>query len=147
MEINYIKDNIINAKGYIAHCISSDIVMGAGVAFDLALEFPYMRNNLRQYRVDVNGEYLISPFPMVIKTKRIFNLISKKYYFNESTYPYLTECLRQLKEMCVMLNITTLNIPKIGSKRDGLSWKRVSNIIKKTFGDIDNFKINIYVID
>lgn len=115
---------------YIAHSISGDYSLGAGVAkriskkyvmsYKLQLFYPNKRNK--------NCALLID---------NVFNLVTKKTLFDKPTYESLKTALLDMKKQCIKHNIKKIAMPHISCGMDGLSWKRVKPLIEEVFNDTD----------
>lgn len=117
----------------LAHCISADFVLGAGIAkqFDRIYQMRFKLNNRYgdiPQKERVGKTYFVD---------NVFNLITKEWYYNKPTYETLTHCLEEIKERMIQLNITKLAIPKIGCGLDRLQWNVVEQIIKGVFANTD----------
>jgi O-acetyl-ADP-ribose deacetylase (regulator of RNase III) len=110
---------------YLAHCIASDAAMGAGIAVQFVKQFPEIKV-LRTTNNKVGS---------CIKIKRVLNLITKKVSSGKPTYESFTRSLEDCKKVCLTENIKLIAMPKIGCGLDGLSWGKVSEIIKEVFKD------------
>lgn len=130
--IKEIKQNIftLDDKYYLAHCISADCAMGAGIAVQFQSKFK-LRNKLLQY------DDSIRKYPTCILIGKVFNLITKKKYWHKPTYDSLAETLKFMKNIIVDKNIKYIAMPKIGCGLDRLQWGKVKEIIEKTFKDLD----------
>lgn len=121
---------------YLAHCISADFKLGAGIAkvFD---EKYSMRRKLFQ----VYG-YCECHSGDVLLIDNVFNLVTKPIYYEKPTYESLRQTLVEMKCIMKRCNITKLAMPKIGCGLDRLQWSRVEEIIKDVFSDT---KVDILV--
>lgn len=127
---------------YLAHCISADFALGAGIAVLFCRKFD-MRNKLRTKYPDYLNEYIANDCEgQCILEGRTFNLITKERCFHKPTYESLRKSLEKMKAMCLELGITKLAMPKIGCGIDGLYWPIVSEMIQNVFKDT---KIEIMV--
>ncbi len=122
----------------LVHCISSDCKMGAGIALEFNNRFPDMKS------------YCLSLNPMIgdalfyhNKEKKVFNLVTKKFFHHKPTYYDLEHSLISMKRQLKTLNISQLAMPRIGCGLDRLNWGKVQGIIKSTFVDTD-IEIVIY---
>ena len=116
---------------YLAHCISADFALGAGIAkmFD---EVYNMRFKLfREYDnyVYEGGDALL--------IDNTFNLVTKKKCYHKPTYDSVYEALECMRNQMDILYITRLAMPKISSGLDRLSWDKVFEIIQEVFEDTD----------
>lgn len=119
---------------YLAHCISSDFALGAGIAKEFNRRFN-MRNILKSKHTTGNKNY------RAILEGRTFNLVTKDKYYNKPTYQSLEKALYSMKEQCIEYNINKIAMPRIGCGLDRLEWGKVKNIIEEIFKDIDNMEI------
>lgn len=114
---------------YLAHCISADFALGAGVAktFD---EVYNMRFKLFReydgYEYDGGDALLID---------NVFNLVTKPKCYHKPRYEAVRESLEIMRDQMDMLAITKLAMPKIGCGLDRLDWDEVYNIICEVFED------------
>lgn len=118
-------------KYYLAHCISSDFALAAGIAVEFQKRFG--TRDVLMY----NHSDLIGKFPIVIPTGRVFNLVTKKNCWDKPKMKDLETTLCALKWLLKQLGIKYLAIPKIGCGIDGLDWDFVSATIKSVFEDTD----------
>ena len=115
---------------YLAHCISHDFALGAGIAKQFT-EVYNMRKKLNKFygfSRSVGEAYLVD---------NVFNLITKERYFEKPTYGSLTKCLKDMKDQMSDLMISKLAIPQIGCGLDRLNWENVKAIIEEIFNDTD----------
>lgn len=131
MILNEKKGNLFeldNEKYFYAHCISLDFNLDKGIAVDFQKKF----NLKRDLEKISSGKY-----PELITVNHVFNLVTKKKYWNKPTYESLTTCIQYMRDMCRNCNIKYLAMPKIGCGLDGLQWGKVREIIKEEFKDLD----------
>lgn len=116
-------------KGAIAHCITSDYSLGAGLAKDLDEKY-----DLKSTLLNIGQN--IYPDCLLVENKdlNIFNLVTKKDRYDHPTYENLEESLLKLKEQMIEHDINTVYIPQIGCGKDRLDWKKVKPILQKIFG-------------
>lgn len=116
-------------KGAIAHCITSDYSLGAGLAKDLDEKYA-LKSTLRNIGTNIYPDCLL------IKNGdlNIFNLVTKKDRYDHPTYDNLEETIIKLKEQMIEEDIDTVYIPQIGCGKDRLDWKKVKPILQKIFG-------------
>ena len=116
---------------YLAHCISADFALGAGIAktFD---EVYNMRFKLfREYDnyVYEGGDAL--------PIDNVFNLVTKPKCYHKPRYESLREALEVMRDIMDINAATKLAMPKIGCGLDKLSWQEVYDIICEVFKDTD----------
>ena len=116
---------------YLAHCISRDLALGAGIATQF-VEHYNMREKLRLLRgienVEVGEAVLID---------NVFNLITKEKAFQKPTLESLEETLQHMKYQMEKLMIDKLAIPQLGCGLDRLDWDDVRETIETVFKDTD----------
>lgn len=116
---------------YLAHCISADFALGAGIAkvFDSVYN---MRFKLFRYYPDY--EYHGGDALLIGNT---FNLVTKQKCWHKPTYESLKEALEIMREIMELDDVTKLAMPKIASGLDRLNWDQVYSIICEVFNDTD----------
>lgn len=126
------KDLFTMPQGYyLAHCISADFALGAGIAkvFDNVYNMKF-----KLYRNYDNYEYHGGD---ALPVDNVFNLVTKQKYWHKPTYDSLRESLEMMKEQLDFLGATKLAMPKIASGLDRLDWTKVYDIICEVFEDMD----------
>lgn len=122
---------------YLAHCISADFALGAGIAVQFNKKFD-MRNQLQKKYPDyINKWHHYKMVGDCIRAGRVLNLITKERYFHKPTYKSVESALIQMHYVIEELGIKKIAIPTIGCGLDRLSWDKVSEIIKDVFDDVD----------
>lgn len=143
-----VNDDLFNSpKQYVlAHCISVDAEMGAGIAKEFSKRLggrKYIDKYIRPYTS--NSKCV----PSILKDGRvIYNLVTKNRYYQKPSYNSLTESLYSLKEQLLSSSdgtVVKLAMPRIGSGLDKLTWRKVRRIIKQIFADT-NFDIAVYYV-
>lgn len=111
---------------YLAHCISADAKMGAGIAVQFRKRFKLtpLQDMASRNELEVGKCY---------KAGRVFNLITKSKYWHKPTYETLTMALRSMKEICIQESIHKVAMPEIGCGLDKLQWGRVKEILNEEF--------------
>ena len=144
MTIEIIKQDLftISEEYYLAHCISADYALGAGIAVEFNKRFD-MKRKLKENAPDY-WEYmqLYNLQGECILIERVLNLITKEKYWHKPTYKSMKQALNMMKKVCIANNITKIAMPMIGCGLDKLQWSQVKNIIENVFIDTD---INIIV--
>lgn len=114
---------------YLAHCIASDLAMGAGIAVPMNEKF-----GLRQAIRD-SGESL--EHPTCVLTGRVFNLITKARSNGKPTMKSLVSALWKMKVLAVGQGVTRIAMPRIGCGLDRLNWPEVKLALQDVFGKTD----------
>lgn len=121
----------------LAHCISLDCKMGAGIAVEFNKRYRGMKEMLLS-RISHYNHTVPCTIPAFSKGNlKVINLITKNKYYEKPTYDSITETIIQMKEICLRHNVSKLAIPKIGCGLDRLKWTRVKSIILDVFKDTD----------
>lgn len=106
----------------LAHCIASDLRMGAGIAVYMQRRFG-LRGKLQQC-----GESL--QHPTCIFVGNVFNLITKARSNGKPSYESITIAIQCMGELAHQHGITTIAMPRIGCGLDRLSWPRVRELLR-----------------
>lgn len=116
---------------YIAHCISADFALGAGIAktFDSIYNMRY-----KLFKFYDNFEYRGGDALLV---DNVFNLVTKPKCYHKPTYQSLRESLETMRDIMGDIGVTKLAMPRIGSGLDKLNQDMVYGIICEVFEDTD----------
>ena len=122
----------------LAHCISSDFVMGAGIAKQFTNR-GVKATLIKSYdqRWNKHGYMLKALMSDGDKLYNVANLVTKQYVYDKPTYTTLEESLYDLKMYMYSYNHTKVAMPKIGCGIDGLDWDKVRSIIQDVFATTD----------
>ena len=121
----------LDSKYYLAHCISADFGMAAGIAVEFNKRFNMKNKLLKMW----NGQ--TPDYPQALLVDNVFNLVTKAKYWNKPTYQTITDAIKDMAEICKQNNIKYLGMPVIGCGLDKLQWNKVREIIKESFKDLD----------
>ena len=116
---------------YLAHCISADFALGAGIAkaFDSIYNMRFkLFRRYPDYEYNGGDAVLID---------NVFNLVTKRKCWHKPTYESLRESLEMMREQLEFLDATKLAMPWIGCGLDKLNKDQVYNIICEVFEDMD----------
>lgn len=114
----------------LAHAVSKDCAMGAGIAKEFRRRFPELPNAVREAKPNVGDAVMYQ-----LGTYKVVNLITKEYYWQKPTYETFERSICSLKDVLRENNIQKLAIPKIGAGLDRLNWDKNRKIIQKVFED------------
>ena len=140
----YVAEHKCTDRIAVAHCISRDIAMGAGIAKqftkygirDKILANANLYDNFK-YSTDIciMGGNHGTPIYGV----QVHNIITKEHYYDKPTYESIYAALTALKYTILKYNptIEELVMPRIGCGLDRLEWSKVSSIVKKLFSDTE----------
>ena len=73
----------------------------------------------------------------------VYNLVTKKNYFNKPNYVTLNMCLEDLRAHALDNSVLAVSIPRLGCGLDKLDWTIVRKLLCKTFTNT-NIKITVY---
>ena len=120
----------------LAHCISSDFAMGAGIALNfrrMGVE-KQLKKNFKKNNWNGTGYCLRA---MADNGHVVYNLVTKQYYYMKPNYNTLTSALVDMKRQLIENGETEIAMPMIGCGLDKLRWNKVKNIIETIFNDTD----------
>lgn len=111
---------------YIAHCISGDYSLGAGIAKQIDKKYSMKKklNALYPNKKDKIGALLVD---------NVFNLVTKRTLFDNPTYDTVKVALIDMKRQCLKNKITKIAMPHIACGMDKLDWSNVRPIIDEVF--------------
>ena len=120
---------------YLAHCISGDYALGAGIAkaFDQVYNMRFKLH--RDYAIPDGEKY--ANVGRALLVDNVFNLVTKQRCFHKPTYDTLYETLVDMKEQCENFDIEKIAMPLIGCGLDRLDWEQVKDVIEDVFGETD----------
>lgn len=125
---------------YIAHCISADFALGAGITKEIDRRFN-IREELKKENSDFYEEWMrysnLHCIMSCIVIGRVINLVTKGRYYEKPTYNSLCDALVLMRIKCRRSKIKKIAMPLIGCGLDRLQWDMVSAMIKEIFADED----------
>ena len=118
---------------WIAHCISGDFALGAGVAkqIDEAFHMQEMLNAAWGEESEIREENCCLPCGNVL------NLVTKRKYWHKPTIESLREALEDMRLLIKEEHIHKVAMPRIGCGLDRLCWDEVSIMIQDVFENTD----------
>ena len=122
---------------YLAHCISEDFKLGAGIAVEFNKRFDMgrkLKENFQDFSKYMNLYRLEGECILIDK---VLNLVTKQKYYHKPTYKSMKQALQMMKKVCIANNIYKVAMPTIGAGLDRLSFDKVSKIIQSVFDDTD----------
>lgn len=137
----------LNNNYILAHCISSDFVMGGGIAL------LFTKRGVKQKLLDTypkswnNHGYCL---PTFMKNHIVINLVTKEKVYHKPTYETIKESLIDFKIWLLraynigQIKELKVGMPLIGCGLDLLEWTKVESIIKEVFKNTD---IEIYICE
>ncbi len=128
-------------KGAIAHCITSDYSLGAGIAAKLESEY-----NIRRELANTNsfGCYRYPDCLVVFRGDlAIFNLVTKKDRWDTPSYENLEGALIMMKDDMAAHGITDIYVPQLGCGKDRLEWNKVKSLLQKLFKKDKDYNVHV----
>lgn len=121
---------------YLAHSISADFALGAGVAKEIDRRYN-MQIRLNDLADMLGYDTPESRVGQCFPVGNVCNLVTKKKKFQRPEYRDLQVALDATKEFLEANHIDKLAVPLIGCGSDRLNWDIVSEMIQNTFDDTD----------
>lgn len=135
----------------LAHCISADYVLGAGIAREFRKRFKmnmWLRMTQTTFGWEGKGRCVIINLNRELKMDtpengvyRVANLVTKENFWNKPTLNTVRESLVALREQLAAnsayKNVKRLGMPRIACGLDKRSWHDVSDLIKEVFKHTD----------
>ncbi len=137
--IKYIKGNLFTSKNSLAHCVSCDFKMGAGIAKEFKKRW---RDEILDIAYD-SMECEEMPPGMCLTTpiddeKRVvFNMITKRNYWQKPTYSDFEDALKDMFDQAKSWDAKVVSMPKIGCGLDKLKWSIIEKMILMHQGNIE----------
>lgn len=111
----------------IAHCVSRDGKMGAGLARTLQNRFN-LRGDFLQARREVGGAVALRR-----GQRFIVNLITKDRFFHLPTAEHFEQSIHNLRKFIICNNLKHIAVPELGAGLDKMELNLVIKILKTVF--------------
>lgn len=138
--IQEIKGNLFDSTECLAHCVSRDFAMSAGIATTFLKLFGG-QEELKAQNVNI-GEVAW----LYRDNRYIYYLVTKENYWHKPTYDSIRKCIKNLFILCEEHGVTSFSIPKLGCGLDRLQWEKVKHIIIEEWPSIQDFRLNVYYL-
>lgn len=145
MLIKEVNGDLFNAPQgyYLAHCISGDYTLGAGIAKKFNEVYDMRFKLHKTFPIPVGKKFANVGEALLIDN--VFNLVTKARYYHKPTYETLYDTLYDMRMQCEDLDVKKLAMPLIGCGLDKLEWEQVKYTIEEVFGDSD-IEITVYIL-
>ena len=126
------QDLFTMGKQYVlAHCVSTDCALGAGIALEFRKRIPEMPDSLKVLNPDVGDAIRYD----TRGGRVVVNLFTKERAFHKPTLESLTASLISFRSVIREQGYTHVAIPEIGCGLDKLKWFEVRDRIQEVFKD------------
>lgn len=124
----------------LAHCVSVDLKMSQGIAWQFRQRFgqlPYLKTQIKSVGECARLQH---------ETRLVFYMSTKMRYYMKPSYHTLQRALIALKQYMLASGVQELAIPGyLACGRDKLNWSHVKQIICNVFVDT-NIKMYVYYL-
>lgn len=133
----------LGADYVLAHCISADFALGAGIAKVFKDKYGVkidLLTRCAKNEWDGNGRCELSGSNMAEDGTGywiVANLVTKEKCYHKPTYDTLRQALLNMRSELSAYGFKRVGMPFIGCGIDRLKWEKVSEIIKEVFADTD----------
>lgn len=132
MRFSEVTGDLFTSRASLAHCVSVDFHMGAGIAKDFRKRYPRHQEELRA------GLWRVGEAARVKDGNRyIFYLVTKPNFFDKPTEAAVVFSIYQLARWVELLGIKELALPRIACGLDGHKWEDIRPIIISAFRHMD----------
>ncbi|XP_046896126.1 ADP-ribose glycohydrolase OARD1 isoform X1 [Hypomesus transpacificus] len=151
----------------LAHCISEDCRMGAGIAVMFKKKFGGVEDLKKQSEFGSEWRLVKTTCEMskihtmskqsftekepghcaVLKRDKrfVYYLITKAKASQKPSYKSLNMSLEDMRSQCIQHGVTKISMPRIGCGLDRLKWEKVSEILHQVFQHTD-ICITVYTL-
>ncbi|XP_034250539.1 ADP-ribose glycohydrolase OARD1-like [Thrips palmi] len=123
--------DLFTSRDNLAHCVSRDFHMNAGIAVKFKSTFG------NQEKLSSGGWSVGTTARLTTNDRHVFYLVTKERYFLKPSYDSLKASLVELARWVELLGIERLAIPRLGCGKDGLKWPIVRRILIEVFEGIN----------
>ena len=122
------------AKIHKAHCVSADLALGAGIAKKMDDAY-HIKDQIKtgMEQLERDGESFHVPFPGVVRTGNIYNVVTKQKYFHKPTNKDFTSAFVHLRNMMLSEKVYSVVMPEVGSGLDRLDKSWVFSTLSSIF--------------
>ena len=126
--------NLLDFEHSIAHCISADFKLGAGIASQIKDKFPSSLPRKARRNQELHVQSLG-------QNKYVYHLITKPLHLDRAKYQSLREALLAMRDHLVSFRIGKLGLPHLACGLGNLEMTEVKQFIHESLGDF-NLKLS-----
>jgi len=120
-----------------AHCVSRDFAMGAGVAKGFRAKYGRVEE-LKAQNPKIGGMAYIDVWNKKrMGTQTIFYMVTKNKYFEKPSFRTVRLSLEATRDAMMDMGLCSLSMPMIAAGLDQLSWPLVLREIEDVFNGTD----------
>ena len=129
--------DVFSSTHSLAHCVSADARMSAGIAKQFVSYFPIL--------LCLRSEHNIvgTAIPVCVGGRTIYNMVTKNCFWMKPTRFSMANSLRSMLAHAVAVGITDISMPEIGGGRDKMNFVR--DVLPIIFEVFDASSVNIHV--
>ena len=133
--------DIFSSSDSLAHCVSSDFKMSAGIAHTFRRKYP---TNYPKF----GTLHQKSLWPQLLESSQryIYHLLIKVRFFHKPTYCSLRTSLAALRRHAEDNDVKAISMPKLGCGIDQLEWHLVRKLLKEQFATTQ-IRLTVYMLD
>ncbi len=125
------KGDLFSTKiNQLAHCVSVDFHMNAGIAKEFRKRYGRIDDLLSQNVVVGEVGILYLEDDLTMNDLTIYYLVTKERYFHKPTIVSLRNSLKSLRDIMLLNEHYDIAMPKIGCGLDRLNWEDVKLLIQ-----------------
>jgi O-acetyl-ADP-ribose deacetylase (regulator of RNase III) len=128
VRLEFVTGDLFSSPDALAHCVSRDFRMGAGVALEFRTRFGKVPELLAQTKS-------VGEVAVLDRDPPLFYLVTKEAYYHKPTLETLRASLASLALECRARGVRRLAIPRLGCGLDRLRWPDVERLIRSTLAD------------
>ena len=138
---NEVLSDLFTSTASLAHCVSADFKMNAGIARSIKRKYPTdYPKDLRHPGAHLWPQWLPS------SQRFIYHLLTKERFFHKPTYSGLRASLASMCQHAETHGVSRISMPQLGCGIDKLEWPIVRQIIQEVFAT-SNVSITVHTLD
>ena len=146
--MQYTKGNLLDAPvEALVNTVNTVGVMGKGVALMFKEAFP---ENFKAYETACKrkqfqvGQMFVTEIAKLDGPRWIINFPTKKHWRYPSKIEWVSEGLKNLRQIILDRDIHSIALPPLGAGNGGLDWQEVRAEIVRVLGDLEEVEITVY---